>query len=211
MATEPKALGAWTGAFGDEYTDRNSASVEAVSARQLIWSKVLPLVADDPPKSALEVGANLGLNLRGLSQMTELDLWAVEPNPKARSLLVDDGVLPADRVLPGFGHTISLPDRSVDLVFTIGVLIHVDPSLLDATLREIHRVATKYIFCCEYFSPTPETISYRGETELLFKNDFGSLYMDLFPDLTFIECGFFWKRTTSLDNCTWWLFKKDAQ
>ena len=75
-------------------------------------------------------------------------------------------------------------------------------------MREIHRVSSKYVFCSEYFSPKAETISYRGETDLLFKNDFGSLYLDLFPDLRLVDYGFFWRRTTVMDDCTWWLFRK---
>jgi spore coat polysaccharide biosynthesis protein SpsF len=88
------------------------------------------------------------------------------------------------------------------------VLIHVDPSLLEKTMREIHRVASKYVFCAEYFSPKAETIPYRGENELLFKNDFGSLYMDMFSDLELVDYGFFWRRTTVMDDSTWWLFRK---
>ena len=208
MATEPKTLSAWSGAFGDRYTERNVASTDAVRGRARIWAEVLSHMDGDLPKSALEVGPNLGLNLRGLANIAEIDCWGLEPNPAARKRLVDDGVLPADRVLEGFGHSIPLADRAVDLAFTTGVLIHVDPSLLEATMREIHRVAAKYVFCCEYFSPKPETVPYRGETDLLFKNDFGSLYMDMFPDLCLVDCGFFWRRTTVIDDCTWWLFRK---
>ena len=208
MTTQPKALDAWSGEFGDRYTERNIASAEAVRGRALIWAEILSHMTGDPPKSVLEVGPNLGLNLRGLSQLAELELWGLEPNPAACKRLVADGVLPAERVFQGFGHAIPMADRSVDLAFTTGVLIHVDPSLLEATLREIHRVAAKYVFCCEYFSPKAETIPYRGETDLLFKNDFGSLYMDMFPDLRLVDCGFFWRRTTVIDDCTWWLFRK---
>ena len=165
-------------------------------------------MAGDPPKSVLEVGPNLGLNLRGLSALADLDIWAIEPNPAARERLVADAVLPAERLMAGFGHAIHMADGAVDMAFTAGVLIHVDPSLLSQTLSEIHRVAAKYVFCAEYFSPKPETIPYRGETDLLFKNDFGSLYLDMFPDLRLVDYGFFWRRTTVMDDSTWWLFRK---
>ena len=208
MAAEPKALHAWSGEFGDRYTERNAASADAVRGRARVWGEVLTRMKGDLPKSALEVGPNVGLNLRGLSALAPMDLWGIEPNPAARLRLAADGVLPADRILEGFGHQIPLADGAVDMAFTCGVLIHVDPSLLEKTMREIHRVASKYVFCAEYFSPKPETISYRGEDELLFKNDFGSLYMDMFPDLQLVDYGFFWRRTTVMDDCTWWLFRK---
>jgi spore coat polysaccharide biosynthesis protein SpsF len=209
MGARPKALDAWSGEFGDRYTERNPASGDAVRGRVRIWSQVLGKLLPQP-MSALEVGPNLGLNLRALPQVAAMELWAIEPNASARKRLVDDGVLPAERLMEGFGHSIPMADGSVDLAFTTGVLIHVDPSLLESTMREIHRVSRRYIFCSEYFAPKPETIVYRGESDLLFKNDFGSLYLDQFPDLELVDYGFFWRRTTVMDDSTWWLFRKTA-
>ncbi|MFC3080344.1 pseudaminic acid biosynthesis-associated methylase [Phenylobacterium terrae] len=208
MAAEPKALDAWSGEFGDRYTERNVASADAVRGRARVWGGLLGRMQGDMPRSALEVGPNLGLNLRALGQLADIDLWGIEPNPAARQKLVSDGVLPAERVLEGFGHQIPLADGAVDLVFTVGVLIHVDPSLLEKTVSEIHRVSAKYVLCAEYFSPRPETITYRGEEGLLFKNDFGSVLMDAHSDLTLVDCGFLWRRTTVMDDLTWWLFRK---
>lgn len=208
MSGGPKALSAWSGEFGDRYTERNSVSTDAVRGRTRVWGEVFRRMVGDMPKSALEVGPNVGLNLRGIQALSDMELWGVEPNPAARAQLAQDQVLPADRIIEGFGHSIPLADGSVDLAFTAGVLIHVDPSLLEQTLREVHRVSAKYIFCSEYFSPKAETIPYRGESDLLFKNDFGSLYLDLFPDLELVDYGFFWRRVTVMDDSTWWLFRK---
>ncbi len=122
--------------------------------------------------------------------------------------MVAEGVLPAERLYAGFGDSIPLPDGAVELAFTSGVLIHVEPGRLPATLDEIHRVSSKYVLACEYFSPTPEAKPYRGHEGLLFKNDFGGLYMDRFADLALVDYGFFWKRATGIDDATWWLFRK---
>lgn len=208
MTGGPKSLDAWAGEFGDRYSQRNAATAEAVRGRTKVWSQVLPRLAGDPPKSILEVGPNVGLNLRGLRAITDAELWGVEPNGEARKRLLEDGVLPAERLFEGFGHSLPLADAAVDMAMTSGVLIHVDPALLEATMREIHRVSAKYILCAEYFSPTAEVITYRGETDLLFKNDFGSLYLDLFRDLVLVDYGFFWRRATVMDDTTWWLFRK---
>ena len=43
---------------------------------------------------------------------------------------------------------------------------------------------------------------------MLFKRDFGGHWMDLYPDLRLVGNGFFWRRSTGLDNITWWLFEK---
>ena len=48
----------------------------------------------------------------------------------------------------------------------------------------------------------------RRRTGLLFKRDFGALWMDRFHGLRIVDYGFFWKRATGLDNLTWWLFEK---
>lgn len=204
----PKPLHAWSGEFGDRYTERNAASADAVRGRVRVWGEVFSRFGGVLPASALEVGPNIGLNLRAISALAPTELWGIEPNPSAREVLVRDGVLPAERALPGFGHDIPLADGAVELAFTSGVLIHVDPALLGETLSEIHRVSSKWIFCAEYFSPKPEEIEYRGERGLLFKNDWGSLYLDTFPDLELVDYGFFWRRATVMDDSTWWLFRK---
>ena len=205
---DPKPLRAWSAEFGDCYTARNVASPEQVRGRMRVWSSILDRMAGAPPASALEVGPNIGLNLRALAALSAMDLWAIEPNPAARDVLIQDKVLTADHLYEGFGHQIPIADGAVDLAFTCGVLIYVDPSLLEVTMREIHRVSARYIFCAEYFAPKAETLSYRGEEGLLFRNDFGSLYLDGFPDLELVDYGFFWRRASVMDDTVWWLFRK---
>jgi spore coat polysaccharide biosynthesis protein SpsF len=206
--TSPKSLQFWSGQFGNDYTDRNSASLEAVRGRVRAWAQIFKAFGNDLPKSVLEIGPNVGMNLRALPAFFGPELYAIEPNAKARRVLIEDGVLPEAHLIEGFGHNIPLGDGAVELSFTSGVLIHVDPTLLDKTLDEIHRVSSKYIVCIEYFSPKPEVITYRDEQDLLFKNDFGGLYLDRFSDLELVDYGFFWKRMTSIDDANWWLFKK---
>ena len=94
------------------------------------------------------------------------------------------------------------------MAFTSGVLIHIHPDDLLDSMGEIHRVAKRYVVCIEYFSDKPEMIPYRGHDDRLFKRDFGSYYLDNFPDLSVVDYGFSWKRLTGLDNLTWWVFEK---
>jgi hypothetical protein len=51
-------------------------------------------------------------------------------------------------------------------------------------------------------------IPYRGHEGLLFKRDFGGMWLDLFPKIDPVANGFFWSRTTGLDDLNWWLFRK---
>jgi spore coat polysaccharide biosynthesis protein SpsF len=198
----------WRGDFGDLYTDRNIASNEQLRARVALWSEIMSHTIGAIPESILEVGANLGVNLRALRAVTGARLCAVEPNDKARAILVADGIVQPDDLRGGDASSIDFPAGACDLVFTSGVLIHIHPDHLLSSLEEIHRCSARWIGCIEYFSDKPEMIPYRGHEDRLFKRDFGALWLDNFPSLLVRAYGFAWKRVTGLDNLTWWLFEK---
>lgn len=212
MSDEPRPasaqLTAWRSRFGDDYTARNAASAEALDSRRRLWRRVLDAFPQ-PPQSALEVGANIGLNLKALAELLpEAALYGLEPNPGARQALALSGIVAAPNVLDGAAQAIPLGDGAVDLVFTCGVLIHIAPQDLGAAYAEMHRVARRYLLSIEYFADKPEEVAYRGRAGLLFKRDFGAFWLDNFNDLALLDYGFFWKRATGLDNLTWWLFEK---
>ncbi len=148
-------IDAWKGEFGDDYAARNRATEETVDNAARAFAEILSHVQDRLPASILEVGANIGINLRALSGLTDAVLYAVEPNAHARGQLVADKVMPPERLFDAVATKLPLDDGAVDLVFTSGVLIHVPPADLEAAYGEIHRVAARYILCIEYFSPTP--------------------------------------------------------
>jgi len=198
----------WRGSFGDEYIERNMVTPERLRGRVQMWTRILTCFGEDCPRSAAELGCNVGINLRAIKQISDMTLYGVEPNQRARQTIVKDGVLPEDRILEGQGVAIPLESGAVDLAFTSGVLIHVDPKQLGAVADELHRISRKYIVLAEYFSVEPEERVYRGQTGLLFKRDFGGFFLDRFPDLTLVDYGFFWRRATGLDDLTWWALRK---
>jgi pseudaminic acid biosynthesis-associated methylase len=200
----------WCGAFGDDYIARNSRNEDTVGARVAMWTRILAPLCDRPLGSILEVGANIGVNIAALRQLTSASLYALEPNDTARARLITDGLVPASQALSGSADAIALDNSAVDLVFTSGVLIHIAPENLAAACREMHRVTRHYIACIEYFANEPQEVNYRGHAERLFKRDFGAFWLDQFPDLRTVDYGFFWRRATGLDNLTWWLFEKPA-
>ncbi len=208
MTPSDTPIDAWTGEFGDDYTARNRATEETVGNAARAFTEILSHVQDRPPAAILEVGANIGINLRALSGLTDADLFAVEPNAHARERLIADKVVPPERLFDAVASKLPLDDEAVDFVFTSGVLIHVLPADLEAAYGEMNRVAARYVLSIEYFSPTPVSIPYRGHEGLLFKRDFGGMWLDLFPALEPVANGFFWERTTGLDDINWWLFCK---
>ena len=192
--------GLWGGEFGDAYTDRNQA---AGDNRAPFWQALLK---EFPSRQVLEVGCNLGGNLRWIaSQLPPQDVYGVDVNLKALQEL--------HRGLPGVNAFYSpareLPfrDRWFDLVFTMGVLIHQPPEALPAVMAEIVRCSDRFVLCGEYFSPEPTEMAYRGETGALFKRDFGGLYQQLFPDLRLVKKGFL-SKAEGWDDVTYWVFEK---
>lgn len=194
----------WRGAFGDAYNDRNPADGKRLQQATATWSLLLSKL-DEPPRSILEVGANVGANLRAIRSLSDADLWGLEPNALARERLLE--VLPRHRILDAVAQSIPMEADCVDLAFTRAVLIHVHPDDLLAACNEIYRCARKYIICIEYFSDEPEVKRYRGHDELLFKRDYGGFYLDNFPDLVAVDCGFQWRRMFGA-NETWWILAK---
>ncbi len=198
----------WRGGFGDAYITRNEASEEAVRQRVRYWGRMLPAMEPDLPRSLLEVGCNVGINLRALTRMIDAEMYGLEPNDSARGRLTQDGVLPASHALSGTADSVPLEDGAVDLAFATGVLIHVHPDKLGDAIDELVRVSRRFVLISEYFADQPETKTYRGHDGLLFKRDFGAFLWDRHPDLALVDYGFMWRRAVGVDNQNWWLFRK---
>lgn len=216
MADKDKQLEAWSGEFGDEYTQRNMPTEQNIQQRMAFFSSIfatLPSIpAQGEPKSILEVGANVGANLRAIEQLYKMhgkviDLHAVEPNELARKALTSQDIN-MFKLVEGHAGKIEAPDASYDVVFTCGVLIHISPTNLPMALAEIYRVSKKFIICAEYFSAESREIEYRGQKGLLWTRDYGDIWMKQCQGLRCCGLGFAWKRITGMDNLTWFAFEK---
>ena len=189
--------GLWAGPFGDAYTRRN-ATVGA--GRERFWHGIIERYEI---ATVLEVGCNVGANLRAIAATA--DACGIDLNESAiRTLNAERPDIPAQ-----VSDASSLPfaDASFDLVFTMGVLIHVPPEMLELVTGEIVRCSRRYVLAGEYFSATPEVIPYRGEDRALFRRDFGAFYSEGHAGLTQVEQGFL-SADAGFDDITWWLFEK---
>lgn len=193
----------WKSDFGNDYTRRNARA--DLVARIELWKLILPRHCE----SVLEVGANVGINLQAIGARSICELYACEPNELAREEL--SNILPETHMRPDTADSISYPNNIADLVFTSGVLIHIPTDQLLPSMKEMHRCARRFIICGEYFAPQEEMITYRGKENALWRRDYGSLWLDNFPDLRCTGTIFAWKRTTGLDNLTFWMFEKSGQ
>lgn len=195
----------WRGAFGSGYSDRNVGPNLAASNTALFASA---LARAGAPRTVLELGANVGMNLIALGQLfPDAELHAVEINAKACDRLRE--LLPPDRVTEG-SILIADPGDCFDLVLLKGVLIHIAPEDLPAVYRRAVESSRRYLLICEYYNPTPVEVSYRGESERLFKRDFCGEILDGHPEMKLIDYGFVYHRDLAfpLDDITWFLLER---
>jgi len=191
----------WAGEFGDEYVERNLAAYER---RGTFW---LPLIDELKPESVLEVGANVGGNLQWIAQrVAPNQVTGVDVNAKALRLL--DARVTGVRATYAPARELPLADRSVDLVFTMGVLIHQPEESLTKVMSEMVRVARRYVLCGEYYDAETVEVPYRGNEGALFRRDYGGLFAEMFSfELTLVRQGFL-DEAEGFDRTTWWLFER---
>jgi len=200
--TEQEAF--WAGRFGDQYIGRNPSAKE-MGARLALFARIMARTVG--VDSVIELGANIGNNLRVLHQMfPRLDLAAVEINDKAAAVLEDWGKAEVHRrsVLD------FAPSRQYDLSFVSGVLIHINPDMLPQVYALLHQASRRYICVIEYYNPSPVEVPYRGYSGKLFKRDFAGEMLERFPDLGLVDYGFVYHRDPNfpLDDLTWFLMEK---
>jgi pseudaminic acid biosynthesis-associated methylase len=192
----------WAGEFGDEYTERNR---DAETGRRAFWERQLQALG---AHSALEVGCNMGGNLRWIAELLGAENVAgVDVNGKALEMLRER--VPGVDAREASGARLPFEDASFDLVFTMGVLIHQDPqSQLEPMMREIVRCSRRFVIAGEYHADELTEVPYRGQEGALFKQDFGALYQRLFGELELLDSGFLSEGEGRWDDLTYWVFEK---
>ena len=100
--------------------------------------------------------------------------------------------------------------KQVDLALIKGVLIHINPDMLDTVYEKLYQASSRLILVCEYYNPTPTVIPYRGHSDRLFKRDFAGEMLDKYPDLKLLDYGFLYHRDPAFpqDDATYFLMQK---
>ncbi|MBU2541483.1 MAG: methyltransferase domain-containing protein [Candidatus Omnitrophica bacterium] len=188
MVKRSKQLKEWTGKFGKAYTDRNYNSladldklykslfgITRTSLNRLFLNKI------DRNARILEVGCNIANQLLCLQKMGFKNLYGIEPQDYA--LRLSRKRTKNINILKGNIFDLPFKDKYFDIVFTSGVLIHINPKDIKKAISEIHRCSRKYIWGFEYFAEDYNEINYRGKKSLLWKTNFPKIYTDTFEDL----------------------------
>lgn len=197
----------WAGEFGNAYIERND-SEGLVASNIAMFSAALRNTSGI--RNYIEFGANIGLNLRALrTLLPQAEQSAIEINPTAASRLAD--ILPPQEIYNQSILEFS-PSRQWDLTLIKGVLIHINPDYLPEVYEKLYSASRKYILVCEYYNPTPVTVTYRGHEDRLFKRDFCGEMLERYRDLRLCDYGFVYKRDVNFpqDDLTWFLMEKTA-
>ena len=177
-----------------------------IAANTAFFSRILK--SCDKVQSVTEIGPNIGLNLIALRNLLpEADLTGIEISESAAEKLKSNvsGVHAIHSSVLDWQ-----PETQSDLVFTKGVLIHINPDELELVYEKMVTASSRYILTAEYYNPVPQMIPYRGHDNRLFKRDFAGEILDRFPELKLRDYGFVWRRDPNFqqDDLTWFLLEK---
>ncbi|HOY62836.1 MAG TPA: pseudaminic acid biosynthesis-associated methylase [bacterium] len=194
----------WATDFGNEYIIRNSSEDYIAPKMRFLSCAISKCRKID---SVIEFGSNIGLNMIALRPLLpKAKLSAVEINPVAYEKVKSLGFVET------FNESILefKSDRKWDLVFTKGVLIHINPDRLPDVYDRMFSASREYVLMCEYYNPTPMEIEYRGHRERLFKRDFAGEFMDRHKGVELVDYGFIYYRDPifPLGDFTWFLMRK---
>jgi pseudaminic acid biosynthesis-associated methylase len=190
----------WASGFGDDYVVRNAT---ADAHREPFWSALL---ATHRPARVLEVGCNVGGNLRWIAEALGGEAtFGVDINRTALAELRHR--IPSINAVWSPARELPFRDRWFDLVFTMGVLIHQPDVALPLVMAEMVRCSRRHVLCGEYFAEGTVEVPYRGEEGALFKRDYGRLFTEMFPELRLVTTTFL-GRDQGWDDVTVCLFEK---
>ena len=195
----------WAGEFCNEYIVRNNGA-QMLASNLSFFSKALKQAGRI--SSCLELGANIGMNLKALQLLyPDIHLKAVEINPDAAKMLAN--LIGENNVFEGsiFEYPIT---NKVDLSLIRGVLIHIKPDMLPVVYEKLYQASSRFILVGEYYNPSPVALTYRGHEDRLFKRDFAGEMLEKYPDLKLVDYGFVYHRDPVFpdDDITWFLMEK---
>jgi pseudaminic acid biosynthesis-associated methylase len=194
----------WAETYAQDYIAKNSEFDRKLGVQA--WQIMLRQA--QAVSSLLECGCNIGRNLQFLDVvLPDASKSIIEISKPAFEIVTRQ-----QRLAQAFNGAIldsNFAAQSFDLVYTIGVLIHIHPDQLLSHMAKMFDYSRRYILMGEYFNRTPVMLPYQGHGRL-FKQDFGKLFIESF-DVALVDYGFLWGHlydSAGFDDVTWWLFER---
>ena len=181
----------WSGKFGDDYIERNisvdTVNKDYVKLTGLEYNDIFSDFFQDLDRnlSILELGCNVGNNLSILQSLGFTNLHGVDINSKAINIANS-----SDSDIHFYNSSIEsceFPAQNFDLVFTAGVLIHVNPDNLPNIIKKILILSKQYVFGFEPFSDSLVEVFYQNSNNLYWKQNFPQLFKNISPNLTLVK------------------------
>ena len=194
----------WANDYAEDYIKKNSQFDRLLGTE--VWQKML--AKTDEIESVLECGCNIGRNIGLLSEVLPMaKVSIIEISKPAFDFCTQHYEI--DQAFNDSIEQVNF-EKTFNLVFVMGVLIHIYPDNLLKVMHKIYDFSNKYILLGEYFNRTPMMLKYQGKEDKLFKRDFGRLFIENFS-VTLVDYGFLWGHiydSAGFDDITWWLFEK---
>ena len=195
----------WKEKYSKEYIEKNSNY--ALEGGIKCWAQMLQRA--EKIEKLLECGSNIGKNINILNHiLPSASKSLIEISPDAYKIVTSRYQI--DKSFNGPIVESQFGKEEFDLVFTMGVLIHIHPKDLLQNMKKMYEYSSRYILMGEYFNRTPTMIEYHGEKDRLFKSDFGKQFLENFP-VKLVDYGFLWGHlydNAGFDDITYWLFEK---
>ena len=128
--------------FWNKFTENNESNYNEEFAKF-----IRDLATSLKSQSVLEVGCNIGNDLMLFPETIEVH--GIDPNENAIAKAKEKQ--PTFKFQKATVTKIPLPDSSIDFVFTHNVLNYVPDEDMEQAVKELFRVANKYILNCESF------------------------------------------------------------
>jgi len=194
----------WAEHYANEYIEKNKEF--DLELGKEAWTQMVK--STENIESILECGCNIGRNIRFLGEaLPSATKSVIEISKPAFDFVTSQYTL--HMAFNGSIEDSKFP-KKFNLVFKMGVLIHIHPNNLVKAMSRIYEHSNRYILLGEYFNRTPVTIEYQGQRDKLFKMDFGKTFLENF-DVKVVDYGFLWGHVfdrAGFDDITWWLFEK---
>lgn len=183
----------WAGEFGNAYLQRNQVDW---MRRVELWRWILTRTG---ARSVFEMGCNAGWNLSAIKRLCP-DVRAIgnDVNEAACEQAAQAGL----RVVNRLDFTTEVPGK-YELVFTAGVLIHIEPEHLTEVMTALAAKSYRWVLAIEYAADAEEQVEYRGHRDKCWRRPYGKLYQEL--GLRLDDTG---DAGPGFDKCTYWLLEK---
>jgi len=156
---------------GDEYTRKNNHFANTQYRDHYRLDIIRAFFTDiDRDLSIIELGCNRGNFIQVLLNMGFTNITGVDINREAIEMARES--FPKLNFIKTTIEDFDYYEK-YDIVATCGVLIHIDPSLLQNVINKIEDMSKKYIFGCEYYSNDFAMIKHSSKC---YSGDYGNLF-----------------------------------